>query len=322
MAMDNSLHYSIVTDCEALEVVRRMISGEQQGAASAQEMLDVFLRFASRYKIDVSRQAVARLNDQIVGYCLCLVNPGATASIFLPERFCELRSPYSFQEVAVEVLRTLASQIEAWNLAIMQAMVVDETSIVAEVFRRAGFQDLCRLEIMESPVDTKEPSAARTDLEWVRFESHREEQFASTILQTYEGSQDAPRLTGLRTGREILAGHENSGIFEPEGWWMLRYQGRDAGVILLNSTEEDPDRAELIYMGLVPWAREKGLGNELLGYGFRVAGNLGKKVFRLSVDCANQPAIRLYRKFGFRTVGQQTVLAVLNEKRRTRATDH
>jgi GNAT superfamily N-acetyltransferase len=314
--MEAKLHYSIVTGAQAREVICRMVSGGTCLDTDSKQV-DVFLRFLDRYGIDSSRQAVAKTeDDRIVGYCLCLVNPGATGSIFLPETYPDLGSAYSFDEVGSEVLKTLTSQMQAWDLAILQAMVKDEQSELGRVFRKGGFLPICRLEIMQTAVGAKGEATDGEGITWEKYETSRSEAFADTILQTYEGSRDCPCLTGLRTGDEILVGHRNSGIFEEAGWWILCYQGRPAGVILLNSTEEDLYRLELVYMGLSAWARGKGLGRVLLSWGFECARRLGKKVLRLSVDCDNAPAIRLYRSFGFQPIGNQSVLAVLNTKRR------
>jgi len=317
----NLIDYQIVTGPEALEVVSQMVTaGRLKDAAG--EAVDVFLQFLNRYGIDVSRQAVAKINGRIAGYCLCLVNPGATGHVFLPETFEGLDSRHSYSEIATNVLKLLVSQIEHWDLALLQTMVHREQSPSADIFHQAGFSTLCHLNLLQTMVANQQSVAENAQVGWVGYDSTRTDQFIRLILQTYQDSRDCPVLTGLRTGREILQGHQGSGIFEPQAWQILRYQDRDAGVILLNNTEESPHRLELIYMGLAPWARGKSLGDLLLNQAFLIAKKLGKKVIRLSVDRENAPAIKLYQKFGFRLIGHQTVLAVANEKRRERLKKH
>ncbi len=307
--------FKIVSGPEALDIVSRFASMGRVGC-DREETLAVFLKFLARYEIDTSRQAAAFLGDRMVGYCLCLVNPGATAGVFLPETFPELGGEEHFFETAAGILRCLAEQVEGWDLAMMQAMVADENSKPARIFTAGGFNVLCRLTMMEAGVEIETPKAPAEDIQWRFFGQVPEERFSDLILQTYEGSKDCPRLTGLRTGREILAGHRCSGLFEPEGWAILQFRGRDAGVLLLNSTEEDPRRMELIYMGLAPWARGVGLGDSILDQAFDIARGKEKKTIRLAVDCENTSAIRLYRRFKFKETARQTVLAVLNESRR------
>lgn len=313
--MEKKLVFKIVSGPEALDIVSRFVTMGRSGS-DREEAMRVFLKFLARYEIDATRQVVAFLENRIVGYCLCLVNPGATASIFLPETFPGLEGEHHFFEVGVGVLRCLVDQMEGWDLALVQTMVTDETSRPARIFMAGGFSVLCRLILMEAGVEIETRNDQTEDIQWLKFGQVPEERFSELILRTYEGSRDCPRLTGLRTGREVLAGHRCSGLFEPDGWAILQFHGRDAGVLLLNSTEEDPLRMELIYMGLVPWARGAGLGDSLLDQAFCIARGKGRKTIRLAVDCENAPAIKLYRNFGFKDTARQIVLAVLNEPRR------
>jgi mycothiol synthase len=315
--MEQKLTYKVVSGPEALEIVSRFVSMGRWGS-DREEARAVFLKFLSRYQIDATRQAGAFLGEGPVGYSLCLVNPGATASVFIPEHFPELDPGYSYFEVASEILRCLAESIGEWDLAVLQTMVVDENSLPARIFFSAGFGVLCRLNILDAGVEMETREDPTEDIEWLPFGQIPEERFFNLILQTYDASRDCPRLTGLRTGEEVLAGHRCAGIFEPDGWAILQFRRRDAGVLLLNSTEEDPGRMELVYMGLAPWARGADLSRHLMRRTFEIARRKGKKTIRLAVDGENTPAIRLYEKYGFKEVARQTVLAVLNESRRTK----
>jgi mycothiol synthase len=312
--MENKLTFKIVSGSEAMAVVSRFASVGRSGVDHEKAKVS-FLEFLSRYNIDASRQAAAFLKDRMVGYSLCLVNPGATASVFLPETFPDLDPGYLYFEVASKTLRCLVDCLEAWDLAVLQTMVVDENAPLARIFFEAGFGVLCRLNILEAGVGLETSEESMEDIGWLSYGQVSEDRFSDLILETYEASKDCPRLTGLRTGREILAGHRSSGLFEPDGWAILQFRRRDAGVLLLNNTEEEPERMELVYMGLAPWARGADLGDLLLNQAFRIARRKGKKTIRLAVDCENTPALRLYRHFGFKEAARQTVLAVLNESR-------
>lgn len=313
--MENELTFKIVSGPGALEVVSRFASLDRSGK-KGEEALTVFLKFLARYGIDATRQAAAFRGNRMVGYCLCLVNPGATAGVFLPERFPELEGEENFFDTAVGVLRCLTEQVKGWDLALMQAIVGDEKAPAARIYTAGGFSILCRLILMEADMEAEPRNGHGEEVQWLTFGQVAEDRFSDLVLQTYEGSKDCPRLTGLRTGREVLDGHRCSGLFEPDGWTILQFRGRDAGVLLLNSTEEDSRRMELIYMGLAPWARGAGLGKSLLVHAYEIARAKGKKNIRLAVDCENIPAIRLYQNFGYKETARQTVLAVLNESRR------
>jgi GNAT superfamily N-acetyltransferase len=319
-AMNKAIEYKIVTGSDAQEVVRRMICTSRTGS-EARRAIDVFSRFIDQNHIDASRQPVALLNGQIIGYAMILVNPGAIAGVFLPQQLPELwgHEGLTYEGILIELLKLLADQMDSWDLAIIQTILGrEDESSSKQIFREGGFFPLCDLTIMESKVTADRSVCINEDVEWVAFEEAISGRFEQVILESYKDSKDCPLLTGLRTGSEVLEGHRWSGNFLPKGWWIIRHQGRDAGVILLNGSQEDPDRLELIYMGLTHWARGRNLGRTLLAKGFDVAASLGKKIIRLAVDQKNVPARRLYDEMGFIGINQQVVLAVLNEKRRER----
>jgi hypothetical protein len=318
--MNKAIEYKIVTGPEAQDVVRRMICTSRTGS-EARRAIEAFSRFIDQNHIDASRQPVAMLEGQIIGYLMVLVNPGAMAGVFLPPQLPELwgHDDINQDQVLAGLLKLLTEQMESWDLAIMQAIFGrDEENSPKSIFLEGGFFPLCDLTIMESKVMEDHPSCSNEGIEWVPFDEAISERFERVILESYQDSKDCPLLTGLRTGSEVLEGHRWSGNFLRSGWWLMRYQGRDAGVILLNGSQEDINRLELIYMGLGYWARGQNLGRTLLAKGFEVAGNMNKKIIRLAVDQQNSPARRLYDEFGFLEINQQVVLAVLNEKRRQR----
>jgi hypothetical protein len=125
--------------------------------------------------------------------------------------------------------------------------------------------------------------------------------------ETYIDTLDCPGLFGLRQTEDILQGHRASGQFDPSLWTILHLHGRPVGVLLLNPAPAS--RAiELVYMGLAPSARGRGLGTHLLNHGLsRLAGRREHTV-TLAVDDCNAPARALYRRAGFRPVLRRRAL--------------
>mgnify|MGYP001162904804 CR=1 FL=1 len=306
------LDYRIVEGQAAEEVVRRTVRGG--AGARADEAVAAFERFAERYGLDLSRQAAAYEGELMAAWCLFLGNRGATGTVMAPQRFEGMRRS-DYETAMVELIRLIARQIDAWDLAMIQAMVGDDHS-QAVLFERAGYQRLADLMIMEAPVALAEEDVP--PIEWLPYEEVGDDRLASAIFETYVESRDCPELTGLRTGSDVIEGHRYSGVFEPQGWWLARLEGGDAGVLLLNSTEEDPSRLELVYMGVAQRFRGRGVGKAILAKAMAVSRELGKRRIRLAVDSRNRAAIGLYRRFGFRPHSHQSVLAVLNEARRDR----
>ncbi|MCH2162413.1 MAG: GNAT family N-acetyltransferase, partial [Phycisphaerales bacterium] len=97
----------------------------------------------------------------------------------------------------------------------------------------------------------------------------------------------------------ILEGHLAAGVFIPEWWSLLKVDGKAEGVLLFNRAA-DGNTIELVYLGLAREVRGRGLGRVLLSNGLAGLDNARGRGVVLAVDRANGPAVRLYRRFGFR----------------------
>jgi len=125
------------------------------------------------------------------------------------------------------------------------------------------------------------------------------ELFAETLLKTYDGSLDCPELTGARTDREVLDGHRPAfGLAADRFWHLACRAGEPVGVVLFD-VGPDAGALELSYLGLVPAARGRGLGGELVRFAIGRAAGEGHRTLTLSVDVRNGPAVRVYRRHGF-----------------------
>jgi len=137
---------------------------------------------------------------------------------------------------------------------------------------------------------------------------HRRSVLIRVLDRTYIDTRDCPELCGLRQTARILESHEATGVFDPSLWWILGPASDPAadpcGCLLLSRWSEGGD-IELVYIGLAPEARRRGLGAGLLRFAIRAAANRGVEAMTCAVDLRNQPATRLYESFGFRSRGSR-----------------
>jgi len=118
---------------------------------------------------------------------------------------------------------------------------------------------------------------------------------------SYEQTLDCPGLYGLRRTADILAGHQATGRFDPLLWTLLRVEDQPAGAILLNPFP-DHKTVELVYIGLAPAARGRGLGAQLLRHGLGLLTGRRERTVTLAVDQRNTPALALYQAERFEAV--------------------
>jgi ribosomal protein S18 acetylase RimI-like enzyme len=82
--------------------------------------------------------------------------------------------------------------------------------------------------------------------------------------------------------------------------------------VLLLTAGADGDEWEVAYVGVVPEARGRGVGRELMHKAVFEARAAGAGRLTLSVDARNGPARALYREVGFEPFDRREVfLAVL-----------
>ncbi len=163
----------------------------------------------------------------------------------------------------------------------------------------------------------------------------------AVVERTYEGTLDCPGLSRFRTPREIVHSYCDAPAFDPEAWYLAvestegpdaawkssrgsssrgsaerrRATGECVGVVIgarhAGSSGGGGSRfvAELVYMGVVPEARGRGIGGQLLDGALRGYVAAGADRVILAVDEANGPAQKLYRAAGFRPMFRESVFA-------------
>jgi ribosomal protein S18 acetylase RimI-like enzyme len=186
-----------------------------------------------------------------------------------------------------------------------QALLEPEAVGKRALLEQAGFGPLASLLYLERsarfPWVDPPPASA---VEWVRYGPATHAAFAVTVLATYQDSLDCPELTGLRPIEDILAAHQASGRFDPDLWELARRDGQTAGCALLSRAAQGPI-VELVYMGVVPAWRGRGVGDLLLRRALARCREAGARHITAVVDARNTPARRLYDRFAFGPVARR-----------------
>lgn len=132
--------------------------------------------------------------------------------------------------------------------------------------------------------------------------------------RTYEQTLDCPELCGLRDTQDVLDSHRLAGEFDPRMWFLAFENQRPVGCGLFSRAKDKPS-VELVYLGVAPEARKRGLARHLMRLGMDAARAANARELTCAVDARNAPAIALYDRFGLSEVGRRVALV-----RSTRAT--
>ncbi|MEO6435109.1 MAG: GNAT family N-acetyltransferase [Tepidisphaeraceae bacterium] len=283
----------------------QMILGVNGRSAAEEHVVD-FLRFAVYRGIDLTDTWVAVAGGQLLWAVLPVVSPGRTMLLFSPSHV-----PSTLIDTCAAALieRTLEhSRGRAVDLAQVLLDPADEAA--AQTYQSCGFVPLAELIYLEREVHRASIVPLPPTFTWETYSDANHADFARTVMATYAGSLDCPRLNGRRGIEDVLAGHKAAGEFDPKLWFLLhevktatagdRNTGdRSAGTgVLLMSRSTRSDAVELVYLGLTPEQRGKHLGDAMMRHAVASAAAIGSRRLSLAVDSNNAPALRLYRRHG------------------------
>jgi mycothiol synthase len=286
-------------------------------------LIDQVLDEALRGEVDLSGLWVACERDgRISGALLTQSLAGRAAAVWPPE-VCRT---WRRGALAAELVRSALAHLTASGFRLAQA-VLDESAgaRASRDLSRGGMPFVTRLLYLERDTSLELPAlpvvssacpnaVAELALEWRAFEPAIESEFRDALQATYLGSLDMPELSGTRGLDDILEGHRAAGRFVPELWQLGRVAGQpEAAAVLLLAEAHDRDAWEIVYLGLTPPARGRGLGRAVLRRAIELTKGESSRL-ELAADERNEPAMRLYRSAGFCIRARRDVhLAILGQ---------
>jgi RimJ/RimL family protein N-acetyltransferase len=230
------------------------------------------------------------------GLVLAVVLPGRTAIVMVPPHDALADSAAEQPRVLRHALAELAGR----RLHYVQALVEPDAPSKQVALAASGFARLAPLLYLERDarypwIDPPDEDAAR----WITYSAATHDTFGAVLLGTYEQSRDCPELAGLRPVDDILRSHQATGEFLPESWYVVEVDRAPAGCLLLTHLHERRV-CEIVYMGVVPRFRQRGIGRLLLEQALARARATDARQVAVVVDERNVPARRLYERVGFR----------------------
>ncbi len=189
-----------------------------------------------------------------------------------------------------------------------------------------GFELLADLQYMRRDVhasndshsiDTEEfASISLTPIDWKTFKSATEGsrpmlpvEFHDIVDRTYVETLDCPQLSTFQSTAATLAGYCQNKAFAPDLWFNVSAATEPhvavGCLILARHTSTDIEAGigntllELVYMGIIPEYRGRGLSKDLVAAVNELALAERFTGVVLAVDARNHPAARVYSESGF-----------------------
>jgi GNAT superfamily N-acetyltransferase len=258
-----------------------------------------FEQRAQAQGIDLSLLWVALSDGTIEGAALLVPHPGRSALLLAT-------SPHDHAHAAAvgrlveHVLREAAGLP---GIRLVQALSAPSEALRSKAWAIGGLRHLASLDYMERPLQAVPipETPATVDIRFEPWAPAERKGLEALLARTYVETLDCPGLAEMRTPEDIVDGHLAAGEHDPSLWTLAVKDGHPVGALLL-SPSAATESVEVVYLGLAPEARGKGLGRALLSHGMQLVRHRNEHVLALAVDQRNTPAVALYARLGFRTV--------------------
>lgn len=305
--MPENLRIVVCPDTMRLAALRLVL--RELPEASQAAIVEGLSRIKSHRLGPLDGLVVALEGDRLQGAAWAQPQAGETAALWLPQHSGGGSSPprdaSQLHEVPLNeaLLSKVSDACDNAGVDVLQAMLSDRELAWAPILEVHGFQQVATLRYMSWDVPSGKASedwAAGADAAGVGFRpiAPTSRRLGELIQASYTESLDCPAMEGMRPMDAVIEGYRSSGEFAPELWSEIMLNGQPAGVLLL-ADHPTSNQFELIYMGVSPNARGRGLGRIAVARAQHQTLEWGRERIVLAVDSANGPASRVYEEAGF-----------------------
>jgi ribosomal protein S18 acetylase RimI-like enzyme len=243
--------------------------------------------------------------EKLAGSIVVQTQPGRTAVVW-PPRLVAGES----QDTAGRLLVAGMAHLPQLGTRMVQAVLPTDVGPDAESLLAAGFRHVSDLLYLVCLADQFPASPPPPKLEFQPYLPALHARFAKLVDATYENTLDCPAVNGVRQIDDVLQGYQATGRFDPQRWFTVCHQGAEIGCLILT---DYPEHAtwELIYMALLPAARGRGWGVEIVRHSQWLCRQAVRRRLVLAVDAANEPALRVYAAAGFQAWDRRSVYVLV-----------
>jgi mycothiol synthase len=278
---------------EEVALALSMILGSRGVPADKSQVAD-FMRYAAGRDLSLLLIWVA-VDDGVMGWAgLPMLNPGRTVLLLAPDA-----TMIADPSAATAAIESICQHFAVRGAQLAQVLIDPAEGATVELYTSRGFRVMAELLYMHRAIRrTAMPSPLPGPVRVLTYSPATHDLFARAILATYEQSLDCPQLNGVRDIEDVIAGHKSAGVFDPADWFVLAQPDGPIAVLLMTRVN-NLDGMEIVYVGVSPDARGRGLGDYLMKF---AAGHTTARRCRhiaLAVDSNNAPAIKLYHRHGF-----------------------
>jgi mycothiol synthase len=277
-----------------------LVLSNHMGPAAAEQVAE-FMQFASLRGIELQNLWLAGVGGRMSWALLPVTSPGRTMLLLSPPLL-----PAGLD--AGPLIEACCRWFCERGGLFAQVLLDPPDGMLRGFFEQHSFRHIAELEYLQANVRrTAPPAQLPPGFHWRTYSPDSHHLFARVISQSYLGSLDCPALNGLREIEDIIAGHRASGECDERFWFVLLERDEPLGVLLLTRVPRH-EMAELVYLGLSPQARRRGIGDLMMRQAFWAVTQMGLGRITLAVDSLNEPALKLYYRHGLQHAGRKSAM--------------
>ena len=197
--------------------------------------------------------------------------------------------------------RAAVERAASLDVDVVQALVDPAHRHTASLLELGGLRTIGTLAYLERPLSAPVPTSNGPSAHGIRIAAWdpSDRLLIERLLESsYIDTRDCPGLAQMRRTCDILDGHLATGEHDPSMWWIMRDADGPCGLALL-SPVPSAQCVEVVYFGLAPRVRGRGLSRALLAHAIDALVGRRERTVALACDEGNAAALRLYRSFGF-----------------------
>lgn len=246
---------------------------------------------------------VAKTENKLIAAAWVQLTPGSAAVVWPP----------AFDNPAAsDLISAVGGLLEEREIALAQIVIAANEAVDEKLLAIGGFRRLVDLVYLTLEQTNFPRYLGDEVLSFIPCATEHPERLQATIKQSYAGTLDCPELNDLRDPADVVAGYKVQGTFNPENWFLVRFENQNVGVLIL-ADHPPGENWELVYMGVVPTARGQGFGERFVRFAIEQARKKGAERLVLAVDERNSPALDMYRRVGFVMWDRRIVYARLRK---------
>lgn len=280
----------------------------QHGTAATDQQVEDFLAFSRTKELCLDDIWIAESNGQIYWAIFPVIAAGKTLLMLGPDG---VTPPPAIAGRLIDEICVVFAKRE---IHLAQALLNVPDSASRALYESHSFRQMAELLYLSRQFRKAAPMPQLpAGMELRTYSPAEHPHFAAAISSSYAQSMDCPGLNGLRDIEDVITGHKTTGAFDPELWFVL-LEHDDPRAVLLLSRMLDAEGMELVYLGLCPKARGKGVGDYLMNLAAHQMGMHQRSRLTLAVDSRNAPALALYYRHGLQKLGSK--IAMMRDLRR------